>query len=498
MRFLTKNRISSLSSSGSTLSSDYGVSNLLDSKPGHRWISNASFDEISMTCGGGSSSFFLGNVSADFGTYRRCYPAKSITAITQANPGVLTSTGHGFSEGDPVWVSGISGMYPLNDQSFTIYSPTTNTFSLKDSSGNVVNTSSFGTYSSGGGVAKIVDTGTLKFRVITSYYDYFIARVSTFKQCWEDVSYVTESTQLFLKLVASIDHRGDIAAWSSAGGNALGHFTDGSSTISINPFTSSIGIGSMVFFSQTTATDVRQISRDGSTNNVKLTLNSNHVFANGDRILVDNILISGVPFELNDQIFTVTNKTSTTVDLSGTSNKNVTLVSSASDIGSLSKAHQITQIVGDGSSASGVTLSPSPASNAAITTSATVSKILYGVSAGVLRAGRVESYSNPQEGFSDALQSFSVREETGNGGMYLRNRKNVRTPSFNVQLLNEDYQRFFAMIREIDAEPFACLIFDNYGLSSQNCGFFSLAEPPQGTFASRSTRTLQIKLREIP
>ena len=41
--------------------------------------------------------------------------AKTITGITKASPGVVTSTAHGFSNGDYVFLS-VSGMYQLNDK----------------------------------------------------------------------------------------------------------------------------------------------------------------------------------------------------------------------------------------------------------------------------------------------------------------------------------------------------------------------------------------------
>ncbi len=53
-------------------------------------------------------------VQTGFGT------SKAITAITQANPAVVSSTAHGFVEGDAVQISGISGMTQLNGQLFAV------------------------------------------------------------------------------------------------------------------------------------------------------------------------------------------------------------------------------------------------------------------------------------------------------------------------------------------------------------------------------------------
>jgi len=75
---------------------------------------------------------------------------KTITGITQANPGVVTSAAHGFSNGDTVVISGVVGMTQVNGKRFTVASVAANTFQLKDIDGANVNTTSYTAYSSGG------------------------------------------------------------------------------------------------------------------------------------------------------------------------------------------------------------------------------------------------------------------------------------------------------------------------------------------------------------
>jgi len=75
---------------------------------------------------------------------------KTITGITQANPGVVTSTAHGLSNGDTVVISGVVGMTQVNGKRFTVASVAANTFALQDIDGNNVNTTSYTTYVSGG------------------------------------------------------------------------------------------------------------------------------------------------------------------------------------------------------------------------------------------------------------------------------------------------------------------------------------------------------------
>jgi len=55
---------------------------------------------------------------------------KTITAITQANPAVVTSNSHGYSNGDRVFITGVVGMVELNNREFTVAGVSTNTFQL--------------------------------------------------------------------------------------------------------------------------------------------------------------------------------------------------------------------------------------------------------------------------------------------------------------------------------------------------------------------------------
>ncbi len=54
----------------------------------------------------------------------------SITAVTQANPAVVTSADHGLSNGENVRITGVSGMTKINNGIFTTANVATNTFQL--------------------------------------------------------------------------------------------------------------------------------------------------------------------------------------------------------------------------------------------------------------------------------------------------------------------------------------------------------------------------------
>lgn len=75
--------------------------------------------------------------------------AKTITGITKAAPGVVTSTAHGYSNGDYVYLE-VQGMWQLHSRVFRVCNVATDTFQLEDVSGGTgISTSSFDTFTSG-------------------------------------------------------------------------------------------------------------------------------------------------------------------------------------------------------------------------------------------------------------------------------------------------------------------------------------------------------------
>jgi len=83
--------------------------------------------------------------------------ATSITDITQANPGVVTSVGHGYATGDEVYIDDVAGTDELNGQFFLVVRIDADTFSLTDQDGNAIDTTSFTAYVSGGESKRIYE-----------------------------------------------------------------------------------------------------------------------------------------------------------------------------------------------------------------------------------------------------------------------------------------------------------------------------------------------------
>ena len=80
----------------------------------------------------------------------------NISGATRANPVVITtSSAHGYSTGDTVWISGVNGMTQINNRAYLVYKVTNTTFQLRDPSTNAnINGSSYSNYSSSGTIRR--------------------------------------------------------------------------------------------------------------------------------------------------------------------------------------------------------------------------------------------------------------------------------------------------------------------------------------------------------
>ncbi len=119
------------------------------------------------------------------------HAAKTITGITQANPAVVTSASHGFSNGDKVYIISTSGMDEVNNRWFTVANVATNTFELSG-----VDSSSYDAYTSGGTAGEIVELATT----------YTTAQLPTLQTTnINDVLYITHGSHKLRKLSRTSD-----------------------------------------------------------------------------------------------------------------------------------------------------------------------------------------------------------------------------------------------------------------------------------------------------
>tara|TARA_R110000824_G_scaffold3241_2_gene15388 strand:+ start:7541 stop:10294 length:2754 start_codon:yes stop_codon:yes gene_type:complete len=73
-----------------------------------------------------------------------------ITGATAANPVVVTSNSHGYSDGDELYISDVVGMTELNGKNYIIKNKATNTYELTDLHGTNINGTGYTAYGSGG------------------------------------------------------------------------------------------------------------------------------------------------------------------------------------------------------------------------------------------------------------------------------------------------------------------------------------------------------------
>jgi hypothetical protein len=134
-------------------------------------------------------------------------PTKAITGISKANPGVVTDTAHGYSNGDLIILAGIVGMTQLNQRFGLVTAATTNTYTLTDMFGVPIDTTGYGAYVSGGTSARVytlitpyaaADLALLKFTqsadvmtiTHTSYAPYTLERVLDYQWTLTAISFV--------------------------------------------------------------------------------------------------------------------------------------------------------------------------------------------------------------------------------------------------------------------------------------------------------------------
>jgi hypothetical protein len=165
---------------------------------------------------------------------------KTISAITKANPAVVTATGHGYSNGDEVVISGVVGMTEVNGKRFLVANKATNTFELTDKDGTNINSSTFTTYTSGGVANKV-------FEITTPYttaqlFDLKFAQSA-------DVMYITHPSHEVEKLSRTAH-----TAWTLTDVDFTnGPYMDANiTTTTLNPASHTVGTGVAVVASAVT------------------------------------------------------------------------------------------------------------------------------------------------------------------------------------------------------------------------------------------------------
>jgi hypothetical protein len=182
----------------------------------------------------------------------------TISGATQANPVVITATGHSYSNGDEIEISGVVGMTELNGKRYLVANKTTNTFEITNIDGTNINGTGFTAYASGGVANRV-------FEISTPYLEAELFELKFAQSA--DVMYITHPNHEVEKL-----SRTGHTSWTLADVD----FTDGPyldnniTATTLNPGSHTVGTGVAVVASATTginggsgflATDVGRLIR---------------------------------------------------------------------------------------------------------------------------------------------------------------------------------------------------------------------------------------------
>jgi hypothetical protein len=109
---------------------------------------------------------------------------KTITGATSANPVVITSAAHGFSNGDYVKINGVVGMTELNGNIYKVADKADDTFELTDTDDADIDGSAYETYISGGevrkGVTSVSGLSHLEGEVVSVQVDGYLPSTETY------------------------------------------------------------------------------------------------------------------------------------------------------------------------------------------------------------------------------------------------------------------------------------------------------------------------------
>jgi len=176
--------------------------------------------------------------------------SQNITAITQANPAVVTINAHGYSNGDFVILTEIVGMEELNGRSFEVANVTANTFELLG-----IDSTTYEAYASGGKASKI-------FEITTPYQTAQLQELDYAQSA--DFLYLAQGNNIPQTLTRTGDTSWTLSDFTPLDGPYFKENTDASITLTPSGTTGTITVtASSAIFA---ATDTSGVGGTGSSN----------------------------------------------------------------------------------------------------------------------------------------------------------------------------------------------------------------------------------------
>ena len=119
------------------------------------------------------------------------------------------------------------------------------------------------------------------------------------------------------------------------------------------------------------------------------------------------------------------------------------------------------------------------------------------VEAGIVRAGKLQTYNNPQYGATQSPRDFSIKKQLRNGAIYTKKLEIVRSYSYSMDLVRETkFNDLIDLYNYYGPDPFAMLINDEVGDDNYWCLFGAFDSEPQGSHSYPSDSVVSISVLE--
>jgi len=127
----------------------------------------------------------------------------------------------------------------------------------------------------------------------------------------------------------------------------------------------------------------------------------------------------------------------------------------------------------------------------------TLSTTATTVEAGIVRAGTLATFSNPQYGANQSPRDFSIKKQLRNGAVYTKKLEIVRAYSYSMDLVRDTkFNDLIDLYNYYGPDPFAMLIDDEVGDDNYWCLFGAFDSEPQGSHSYPSDSVVSISLLE--
>ena len=118
------------------------------------------------------------------------------------------------------------------------------------------------------------------------------------------------------------------------------------------------------------------------------------------------------------------------------------------------------------------------------------------VEAGIVRAGDMQTYANPQYGASQSPRDFSIKKQLRNGAIYTKKLEIIRAYSYSMDLVRDTtFNDLIDLYNYYGPDPFAMLITDEID-DNYWCLFGAFDSEPSGSHSYPSDSVVSVSILE--